>query len=129
MPWESWTFTRVALVWFVTMTSLSVCEASFHRISRSRRAINSVTVAENAAVGQTIFDLNDQDEAKPLSSYDFAVVNATGVSSVIFSIEDNKLKIRSASVAELNKFDRETNPRIRVNIEATKRSDPNVGRK
>ncbi|RUS69247.1 hypothetical protein EGW08_022990, partial [Elysia chlorotica] len=121
------------LAWAISVTILAMpgvsASSSAHLLSRSRRAVKSVEVFENAAVGATLYDLNSQDDAKPLSSYSFQVVNATGVSTAIFGISDNKLKLISAPQAELDKFDRETFPMIVVNIEATRLVNPTVGQK
>ncbi|KAK3791381.1 hypothetical protein RRG08_012563 [Elysia crispata] len=133
MRCRNFEFLKLLLAGTLTIVILNLPEAfassSVRLLSRSRRAVTSVTVREDAAIGDTLFDLNDQDAAKPLNSYTFAVVNTTGVSKTIFEINDNKLKIRDASAQEPNKFDREAISTIIVNIEATKKDNPNAGQK
>ncbi|GFO50422.1 neural-cadherin [Plakobranchus ocellatus] len=125
--------TKLLVLMFLASTTISIAGASAsvpRLLSRTRRAVSSVTIGEDATTDETLFDLNDQDGAKPLASFNFAILNATGVSSTIFRIDDNKLKLSpAASDAELDTFDREAVSMIEVNIEATKRIDPNAGQK
>ena len=131
---KNWGFPKLLVVAIVTLIVVTSCGAfaspSIRPHSRYRRAVHTFSVMEDVGSDDVLFDLGDQNEAKPLASYIFEVVNSTGVSSNIFRIDDFKLKLKSnAPTAQLAMFDREAHPTIQVNIEATKQESPNTGRK